>query len=299
MKPLQFTWTVGKASSGKLLREYLLQEKFISRKALTDIKYAGGALFVNDQPVTVRHQLQENDQVTVFFPPEEISESMEPVEIPLSVLFEDDHFLAVNKPADMPTIPSMFRNTDSLAQAVLFYYQQEGISSTIHAVNRLDRDTSGIVMFAKHRYGHSLLSRLQKSGEMNRTYLALCHGVPVEAKGTIEKPIGRKEGSIIERCTREDGQHAKTHFEVLQSFDDYALLRLKLETGRTHQIRVHMAFLGHPLLGDDLYGGHRALIGRQALHSRSLQFYHPFLEKAIEIEAPVPEDMARLIENQR
>ncbi|MGP4082441.1 RluA family pseudouridine synthase [Pseudalkalibacillus sp. R45] len=298
MKPLQFTWTVGKTSSGKLLREYLLQEKFISRQALTDIKYAGGALFVNDQPVTVRYQLQENDQVTVSFPPEEVSESMEPVEIPLSVLFEDEHFLAVDKQAGMPTIPSMFRNTDSLAQAVLFYYQQEGISSTIHAVNRLDRDTSGIVMFAKHRYGHSLLSRLQKSGEMDRTYLALSHGVPVEANGTMEKPIGRKEGSIIERCVREDGQQAKTHFEVLQSFEEFALVCLKLETGRTHQIRVHMASIGHPLLGDDLYGGNHALIGRQALHSQYLQFYHPFLEKKIEVEAPVPDDMARLIENE-
>ncbi|WP_408010732.1 RluA family pseudouridine synthase [Pseudalkalibacillus sp. A8] len=296
MTQLQFTWTVGKSSSGKLLREYLLGEKFISRQALTDIKYAGGALFVNAKPVTVRYPLKEGDRVTVCFPNEEVSESMVPVNIPLSIIYEDEHFLAVNKPPEMPTIPSKFRSTDSLAQAVLFYYQQKGIYSTIHAVNRLDRNTSGIVLFAKHRYGHSLLSRLQKSGEMKRTYIALCHGVPVKTQGMIEQPIGRKEGSIIERCVREDGQHAKTHFEVLKSFGEYAMVRLKLETGRTHQIRVHMSSIGHPLLGDDLYGGNDIFIKRQALHSQTLQFGHPFLEHLIEIEASIPDDMSRLID---
>ncbi|MCF6409180.1 RluA family pseudouridine synthase [Pseudalkalibacillus salsuginis] len=295
MTQLQFTWTVGKVSSGKLLREYLLGEKFISRQALTDIKFAGGALFVNGEHVTVRYPLKEGDRVTVCFPDEVVSESMDPVHIPLSILYEDEHFLAVDKPPDMPTIPSKFRNTDSLAQAVLFYYRQKRIPSTIHAVNRLDRNTSGIVLFAKHRYGHSLLSRLQKRGELERTYIALCHGVPEKTKGTIDLPIGRKEGSIIERCVCKDGQHAKTHFAVLKSFKEYAMVRLKLDTGRTHQIRVHMSSIGHPLLGDDLYGGDGIFIKRQALHSQSLQFAHPFLEKLIEVEAPVPHDMEKLM----
>ncbi|MGM7700929.1 RluA family pseudouridine synthase [Pseudalkalibacillus sp. Hm43] len=291
MKPLEFTWTIHKRSEGKTLRDYLLKDQLISRQALTDIKFKGGDLKVNDEQVTVRYILKAGDIVTVIFPVEEISEYMEPIELPLSVLYEDDHFLVVDKPAGLPTIPSRFRSKESLAQGILHYYEENQIASTIHAVNRLDRNTSGIVLFAKHRYGHSLLSRQQKEGKLKRTYVALCHGIPDPRSGTIDAPIGRKEGSIIERCIRPDGQQAKTHYKVLASYKEYAFLKLRLETGRTHQIRVHMAHIGHPLLGDDLYGGTLQFIERQALHSQTLAFYHPFNEKRIEIQAPLPEDM--------
>ncbi len=296
MKPLEFTWTINKEFEGKSLRDYLLKDKLISRQALTDIKFKGGDLKVNDEHVTVRYNLKAGDIVTVRFPVEEISEYMEPIDLPLSVLFEDEHFLAVDKPADLPTIPSRFRSKESLAQGILHYYQKNRIASTIHAVNRLDRNTSGIVLFAKHRYGHSLLSRQQKDGTLNRSYVALCHGVPEPHSGTIEAPIGRKEGSIIERCVRPDGKQAKTNYEVIATYEKYALIKLKLETGRTHQIRVHMAHIDHPLLGDDLYGGTLQFIERQALHSVTLAFYHPFEEKMIEIHAPIPEDMKKWME---
>lgn len=295
MKQLTFNWIIRGTSNGKRLRDYLLKEKLISRHALKDIKFKGGALYVNDRPVTVRYELKEGDQVTVCFPEEEVSEYMKPLDLPLDILYEDDHFIAINKPADLPTIPSRFRSKESLAQGVLHYYQENGIASTIHPINRLDRNTTGIVLFAKHRYGHSLMSRQQKDGQMHRAYSALCHRRPEPDCGTIDEPIGRKEGSIIERCVLSDGQVAKTHYQLLKAYEDYSLVKLKLETGRTHQIRVHMSFIGHPLLGDELYGGTQQLIDRQALHSESLEFYHPFREEQQSIIAPLPEDMHELI----
>ncbi|WP_349410280.1 RluA family pseudouridine synthase [Pseudalkalibacillus sp. SCS-8] len=299
MKQTAFSWSVDFSEAGMLLRDYLIRKKMISRQALTDIKYKGGALFVNDESVTVKRRLCEGDVVKVVFPKEEISLSMEPVSIPLKVLYEDEHFLAVNKAPCLPTIPSRFQNDESLAQGVLHYFQENGIPSTIHTINRLDRDTSGIVLFAKHRYGHSLLSRQQQSRKLNRTYVALCHGTPAIEKGMIDRPIGRKEGSIIERCVTDGGQQAITRYELKQSYEDYSLVELKLETGRTHQIRVHMASIGYPLLGDDLYGGERSMIDRQALHSRTMRFYHPFKEKEVNLEAPIPDDMKKLIQRER
>lgn len=295
MDQLKFIWTIAQKDDGKTLRTFLLKDKMVSRQALTDIKNKGGALKVNDEMVTVRHKLQPGEIVTVCFPKEEVSEYMKPIALPLDIVYEDDHFLAINKVSDLPTIPSRFGSTESLAQGVLHYYQTRGISSTIHPVNRLDRNTTGIVLFAKHRYGHSLMSKQLQSGAIDKRYIALCHGNPPVQQGVIEEPIGRKEGSIIERCVTGEGQYSKTLFEVLEEFDDYSLVKLKLETGRTHQIRVHMAYKGYPLLGDDLYGGDHRMIERQALHSTSLSFYHPFTEMRVEIEAPLPEDMKRLI----
>jgi 23S rRNA pseudouridine1911/1915/1917 synthase len=183
----------------------------------------------------------------------------------------------------------------SLAQAVLYYYEEHQISSTIHVVNRLDRDTSGLVLIAKHRYAHDLLSKQQKQKTMKRTYLAFVHGIVEKEKAVINRPIGRKEGSIIEREVREDGKTAVTHYEVIEQWEQYALLALSLETGRTHQIRVHMASINHSLLGDNLYGGTHELIGRQALHSHTLTFYHPFLEGIVTFKALPPEDMEQLM----
>jgi len=182
-----------------------------------------------------------------------------------------------------------------LSHALLHYYEQHHIASTIHLVNRLDRDTSGLLIVAKHRYVHHLFSKEQRHHNIHRTYRALVHGVLPGDNGTINEPIGRKNESIIEREVRPDGQHAVTHYEVLERFNDYTYVQLKLETGRTHQIRVHLSHLGHPLLGDELYGGRRDAIERQALHSYELNFYHPILQKAFSFTAEIPEDMRRLV----
>jgi 23S rRNA pseudouridine1911/1915/1917 synthase len=295
-KFFEISWVVTEAEAPVLLREFL-KTKQISKAALTDIKFHGGALFVNEKEVTVRTPLSKGDVVKVHFPPEKQSESMEAENITLDIVYEDEHFLAVNKPPGMPTIPSLFQSKGSLAAGVLFYYQQHDIPGTFHAVNRLDKDTSGIVLVAKHRFAHSLMSKQQREKTIQREYIALVHGELEQNLGTITSPIGRKPDSIIERMVREDGQLSITHFEKINYLSDYHIsaVRLKLETGRTHQIRVHMASIGHPLIGDDLYGGSRDIIKRQALHSETARFIHPFRDEEVMIKVDLPDDMKRLL----
>ncbi len=295
MKNFKISWIVKENEAPVLLREYL-KTKQISKAALTDIKFHGGALFLNEEEVTVRTLLNSGDKVSVCFPPETKSESMEAENIPIDIVYEDEHFLVVNKLAGMPTIPSLYQPKGSLAAAVLFYYQVKEISGTFHAVNRLDKETSGIVLVAKHRFAHSLMSKQQINKSIKRGYIAFVHGKIENLKGTIDTPIGRNPDSIIERMVREDGQDSITHYEKIEYLPDhdFSVVRLKLETGRTHQIRVHMASIGHPLLGDDLYGGRLNLINRQALHSERTIFVHPFTGEQIKLEVSCPKDMKDL-----
>lgn len=296
MSRLSFTWTVTDHFDGWLLREYLTVEKQISRQLLTDIKFRGGKIQVNGKDATVRHRLIAGDKVTVFFPEESVSESMKPCDIPLDIVFEDEHVIAVNKPANLPTIPSRTHPDVSLAQAVLAYYEKNNISSTIHIVTRLDRDTSGLVLVAKHRYAHSLLARQQAQKNLDRCYIAIVEGKIKDEKGTIALPIARKSTSIIERTVAQDGQEAITHFETIGQSETHTLVKIRLETGRTHQIRVHFSAIGHPLAGDTLYGGHTNIISRQALHCLSITFSHPFSHERITLQSPLPEDMLAIIQ---
>ena len=284
---------------GKLLREFL-KEKQISKAAVIDIKYNGGALLVNGSPVTVRHVLREGDTITVYFPKEEPSADLLPEEMPLDILYEDEYVLVVNKPAGMPSIPSREHRFGTLANGVLGYYQSKGIQATIHIVTRLDLDTSGVMLIAKHRHAHHLFSLQQRDYGVKRRYEALVHGVlngdGEFVWGTVDAPIGRKETSIIEREVRADGQHAVTHYEILQVGKGWSHVSLRLETGRTHQIRVHMAYLGHPLLGDRLYGGTEySGMARQALHSCELKFFHPVEKQEMAFRSNLPKDIRRVL----
>ncbi|WP_019153217.1 RluA family pseudouridine synthase [Robertmurraya massiliosenegalensis] len=287
-------WKIESVNQGKLVRDFL-KEKSISKAALTDIKFAGGRITVNDIEVTVRKPLQEGDRLTVEFPNENRSESLAGEEIPLEIVFEDEYVLIVNKPAGIVTIPSREHPTGSLANGIVGYYEKMNHVATVHIVTRLDRDTSGLVLIAKHRHIHHLLSTQQKQGLVKRTYEALATGVFSQKKGTIEEPIGRKKDSIIEREVQVGGQYACTHYEVLQQQESFAHVRLRLETGRTHQIRVHLSHLGHPLIGDDLYGGAVGQMFRQALHCRSLSFIHPLKEEPLFFQSSLPEDMTKLL----
>lgn len=289
-------WEIQKADDGKLVKEFL-KEQEISKAALTDIKFAGGRITVNGDEVTVRKQLSSGDRIVVSFPEETPSESMLGEDIPLDIKYEDDSFLVINKPARMNTIPSREHPTGSLANGVIGYYSRIGLQATVHIVTRLDRDTSGLVLIAKHRHIHHLLSKQQKKGTVKRRYVAIAEGVFKESEGTIEKPIGRKKDSIIEREVQEGGQYARTHFKILKQGSAFAYVSLQLETGRTHQIRVHLSHIGHPLLGDDLYGGDVAYINRQALHCTSLEFFHPIKRETLSFEAILPEDMKQLYEH--
>jgi 23S rRNA pseudouridine1911/1915/1917 synthase len=291
----QLQWVVNQTNAAKLIKDFL-KEADISRTALTDIKFNGGKILVNDEEMNVRYRLRDGDTLKVIFPPENPSEGVKGEQIPLEILFEDEYLLVVNKPAGMSTIPSREHPCGSLANALVGYYQKIGLQSTSHIITRLDRDTSGLVLIAKHRHVHHLLSKQQKSGDVKRSYEAFAEGRIQESNGTIEQPIGRKDDSIIEREVRSDGQYACTHFTVKKMYDHFTHVDLQLETGRTHQIRVHMSFIGHPLLGDDLYGGDTALIERQALHCKKIKFIHPFRGGEMSFFAPLPKDMKKIIQ---
>jgi 23S rRNA pseudouridine1911/1915/1917 synthase len=289
-------WEVSKEEVGMTIKEFLKAHQ-ISKAALTDIKFSGGKILVNAEEMNVRYSLKIGDQLSVIFPLEMPSEGLLGESIPLEIIFEDEFVLVVNKPAFMNTIPSREHPTGSLANALLGYYKEIGLLAATHIVTRLDRNTSGLVLVAKHRHVHHLLSEQQKSGLVKRTYVALVHGRLMEDVGTIKVPIGRKSDSIIEREVSDSGQYACTHFRVLERMDRFTYVELQLETGRTHQIRVHMSYLGHPLLGDDLYGGSLDLMNRQALHCREVVFIHPFTGEEMMFEVPVAGDMDKLIKS--
>ncbi|NMD71507.1 RluA family pseudouridine synthase [Bacillus sp. DNRA2] len=290
------TWEIKMSAAGKLIREFL-KEQGISKTALTDIKFRGGDILINGETVNVRYRLQDSDVLTLIFPKEEPSEGIIPEHLPLSIVYEDPYVLIINKPSGMSTIPSREHPSGSLANGLLGYYEQIGLSATAHIVTRLDRDTSGLVLVAKHRHVHHLLSELQKQGRVKRIYEALASGLFEDDFGKIVQPIARKQTSIIEREVHPSGQYACTNYWVLSRKESkgFTHVKLQLETGRTHQIRVHLSFLGHPLLGDDMYGGPLQLISRQALHCREVSFYHPFLEEECFFTTPLPEDMQQVL----
>lgn len=282
----------------QLLRD-AIRKYGISKKALTSIKYEGGKITVNGVEKTVRHKLDSGDTVQITFPPEKKSDGLIPQKLRFPILMEDNHLLILTKDAGVSTIPSREHPTGTMANYLAGYLEESGLSSTVHIVTRLDKDTSGIICVAKHRHAHHLLSEMQKSGLISRTYEAIVHGHIQQDEFLIDAPIGRKNGSIIERIIDSEGKKAKTSVQVLSRFENIGEklthVRLQLHTGRTHQIRVHMMSIGHPLLGDDLYGGNLRLINRQALHARELTLVHPFTKEKVHLIAPFPEDMKELI----
>ncbi|WP_391120519.1 RluA family pseudouridine synthase [Psychrobacillus sp. L3] len=283
----------------RLVLRDAIKEYGISKKALTSIKFDGGKILVNGEEKTVRHMLEIGDVVTIVFPNEKKSEGLIAEQGEFPILFEDDHLLILVKKTGMSTIPSREHPQGTIANYVAGYLEESGLTSTVHIVTRLDKDTSGIICIAKHRHAHHLLSEMQKKRAIFRTYEAIVHGHVKEDQMIIDAPIGRKDGSIIERVISPDGKNAKTTVQVLKRFsvhgENISHVRLELHTGRTHQIRVHMMSIGHPLIGDDLYGGSRLLINRQALHAKELGFIHPFTNEVIQIQAPFPQDMVEIL----
>lgn len=269
----------------------LLKAHGYSSTVIRHLKETENGIQRNGVWARVYEPLASGDTVTILLTEEASSENIAPTPLPLDIVYEDEDLLIINKPAGMPIHPSQGNYDNTLANACAYYFQQKGEPFTYRCINRLDRDTTGLLIIARHAYSASLLSSMVAKREIHREYLALATGL-VPDSGVIEAPIARVDGSTIEREVNfETGEFARTHYRRLEYKNGYSLVSLKLDTGRTHQIRVHMKYIGHPLPGDFLYNPDYSVIRRQALHSYRLTFTHPITGKELQFTAPLPDDM--------
>lgn len=290
-----FTYTLSQADEGLSIEQFLKTKGF-SHQNIVALKKLPESILVNGRWEYVTCRLSEGDLLEIHLTESESSANILPIYAPLDILYEDEDLLVINKPADMPVHPSMNHYEHTLANAAAYYFSSRGIPYVFRCINRLDRDTTGLTILAKHMVSGSILSRMTAERKIHREYLAIASGHFTAPYGRIDAPIGRVSGSCIERTVDfEHGEHAVTHYTVLCQKKEYALLSIKLETGRTHQIRVHMKYIGHPLLGDFLYYPDFSRIQRQALHSFRLSFHHPITGVPMEFLAPLPKDMQDLL----
>lgn len=289
-----FRFHISQVNTPVSVKSFLKQQGFSGRSMIV-LKSQEESILVNNQPVYINHLMQTGDELVIRLREEKSSEYVEPVELPLNILYEDEDLMVVNKPADMPIHPSLNNRDNSLANAVAWYFARQNRPFVFRCINRLDRDTSGLTIIAKNIVSAGILSAMVAAkGEdgIRREYLAISRGEVTPPQGTIDAPIARKDASVIERTIDFDkGERAITHYKVLYCKNGYSLLSLLLETGRTHQIRVHMKYLGFPLIGDYLYNPDMSQMTRQALHAYKLDFRHPITNKPLSFTAPLPEDM--------
>ena len=266
-------------------------------KIQVQLKQNPGQVLVNHKPVMLRTPLHPRDTLTLHIMETEHSD-ITPVEMPLDIVYEDEDILVVNKPALLPVHPSIRHYEDTLANGVMHYFQKEDSPFVFRCLNRLDRDTSGLTLIAKNPFSAAMLSRQVKNRQLHRTYVALVEG-ELPGSGTIDAPIARaKDSAILREINRESGQPAITHYTCMEKRNGLSLASITLETGRTHQIRVHMTSIGHPLPGDFLYNPSNKQMQRQALHSASLAFTHPVTGQMLTFHATIPKDMQQLLESQ-
>ena len=280
---------------GANITTVLKQHFKISTNLIKDLKKYKEGIQVNGEHKRVVDFVAKGDILKITIR-DTASENIVPTDIPLDIVYEDEDVLVINKLPNMPTHPSMGNYENSLANGVMYYYKSKGEERVFRAVNRLDKDTSGLMAVAKNSYMHARLGEEIQKKELKRKYMCIVCG-DVERDGTVDAPIRRADGSVINRIVAPDGQRAVTHYRVIKRYGEYTLLEMKLETGRTHQIRVHMAYIGHPLVGDWLYGTEDHNIAkRQMLHSCYLCFTHPITGQIMEFKDEMAEDMRAFIE---
>ena len=302
-----FSYPITTENAGKTIERFL-RESGYSRHIITHLKKTKDGIICDGEWTYTNHILHTGNVLVINLIEEVSSENIVPISMPLDIVYEDADIMIINKPADMPIHPSQGNHDNTLANGVAHYFAKQGIPYTYRCINRLDRDTTGLLILAKHMLSAAILSQMMKDREINRTYLALVEGTP-PAHGTINKPIGRKEGSTIERIIDEThGETAITHYKLLETFtivsttvsddtainQEFSLVELHLETGRTHQIRVHMKSIGHPLVGDTLYNPTTTLLDRQALHSHKLSFKHPITGELMNFTCSLPGDITQI-----
>ncbi|MDU0328677.1 MULTISPECIES: RluA family pseudouridine synthase [Paenibacillus] len=297
-------WVAGPADAKERIDKFAktqLGEEF-SRSQI-QLWIEAGNLVVNGASVKANYKLAEGDRIVLVIPEAEPTEIV-PEDIPLDIYYEDSDVIVVNKPRGMVVHPAPGHTSGTLVNALMFHCKDlSGINGELRPgiVHRIDKDTSGLIMAAKNDKAHASLAAQLKAHTVTRKYYALVHGNVSHDQGTVDAPIGRdphdrKMYTVIER----NSKHAVTHFHVVERFGDYTLLELKLETGRTHQIRVHMKFIGHPLVGDPLYGRSKGIkMDGQALHAAVLGFEHPEDGRYLEFSAPIPADMEDVLQSLR
>lgn len=276
----------------KTIEQYLKAFDY-PHQAIVQLKKTDHGILRNHTWAYVNEKLQAGDLLQIHLVEEPCPTSIQPIPVHIPILYEDEDLIIVNKPANMPIHPSMNHHEGTLANGLLHYFQDKNMSFTFRCINRLDRDTSGLTIVAKHLLSAGILSRQVSNREISRTYQAICHGL-IEDSGTINAPIARVDGSTIMRQVDPDrGEHAVTHYKRLayDATKNLSLVELHLETGRTHQIRVHMKHIGHPIIGDFLYNPDYHYCNRQALHSASLAFIHPITKEKMHFKSSLPEDL--------
>lgn len=266
----------------------------ISDRLLLKLKKTDNIL-LNNVSTFVDKKISLGDEIKVIIDFDEDNSNVVPTKMDLDILYEDDYYIVINKPANTPVHPSMLHYENSLSNGIRYYFDSIGLKRKIRPVNRLDKDTSGIVIFAKNEYIQNCLVHQMQTHEFKKQYIAICDGIFQHKSGIINLPIARKDGSIIERCINDNGETAITHYKVLQEIDDkISVVQCLLETGRTHQIRVHLSAIGHPLLGDTLYNENYQEypdVHRQLLHAYKVEFIHPIAKQCVNYTCPLPSDI--------
>lgn len=273
------------------VRNFLQRNIGFSLTTWRKVKQNGG-IKVNGTPALPNTMISSGDRITVDWPSDC---TISPIDLPINIKYEDDYLLVIDKPANMLVHPAKYTDTETLANAIIYYYQQNDLAYGFHPVHRLDRNTSGLVLIAKLPYVQHLLAE-NNIKKVRRLYWCVAEGTITPSCGVIDTPIQRHPDSIIERIVHPDGQPAITIYRLLKELRKASLLEIELKTGRTHQIRVHLSSIGHPLLGDDLYGGSTKLINRQALHALRLTFVHPVTGEIVDVTTSPPSDFQQLIQ---